>query len=177
MNTLSLDSITQPINGTVVINANNTVTYTPTASFTGLDSFTYTVSDGNGGFDTATVTIDVMPVGGAPIVNIDIYPNRTPNYVFLSRNYTIYVAVLGSANFDVTSIDSSTVLFGRTGTEASPVRVPILRDLNGDGFLDAMYGFRTFDCGFALGDTEGWLTGYTVSGTPVEGSDSVLVSP
>jgi len=40
-----------------------------------------------------------------------------------------------------------------------------------------MYGFRTFDCGFQLGDTQGLLKGSTASGTPVEGSDSVLVLP
>jgi len=111
------------------------------------------------------------------VVGIDIYPNRTPNRVYLSRNYTLYVAVLGSDTFDVTTLNSSTVKFGRTGTEASPVRPPLIRDLNGDGFLDAMYGFRTFDCNFALGDMKGWLKGSTASGTFVEGSDSVLVLP
>lgn len=110
-------------------------------------------------------------------VTCDIYPNRVPNRVFLSRNYTLYVAVLGSAAFDVTGLNSSTVKFGKTGTEASPVRAPLLRDINGDGFLDAMYGFRTFDCGFALGDTNGVLTGNLNDGTDIEGSDSVLVSP
>ena len=120
----------------------------------------------------------VGPIGPALIdVAIDIYPNRTPNRVFLSRNYTLYVAVLGSDTFEVTDLDSSTVLFGWTGTEAGPVRAPLMRDMNSDGFLDAMYGFRTFDCGFQLGDNEGWLTGFTGGGTPVEGSDSVLVSP
>jgi hypothetical protein len=74
-------------------------------------------------------------------------------------------------------IDSSTVKFGKTGTEASPVRATMLRDLNRDGFVDAMYAFHTFDCGFQLGDTEGWLTGYTTDGTPVEGDDSVVVMP
>jgi hypothetical protein len=110
-------------------------------------------------------------------LTIDIYPNRTPNRVFLSRNYTLYVAVLGSANFDVTTLNSSTVKFGKTGTEASPMRAPLLRDLNSDGFIDAMYGFRTFDCGFALGDTTGTLKGILNNGTDVTGSDSVLVSP
>ncbi|MHC4568662.1 MAG: TolB family protein [Planctomycetota bacterium] len=110
-------------------------------------------------------------------IGIDIYPNRVPNRVFLSRNYTLYAAVLGSASFDVTTLDSATVKFGRIGTEASPVRAPITRDLNSDGFVDVMYGFQTFDCGFQLGDTEGWLIGFTISGIPVEGVDSVLVSP
>jgi hypothetical protein len=39
-----------------------TVYYTPTDPyFVGVDEFTYTVSDGNGGFDTATVTVTVGP--------------------------------------------------------------------------------------------------------------------
>jgi hypothetical protein len=40
-----------------------------------------------------------------------------------------------------------------------------------------MYGFMTSSCGFDLLDTEGWLTGSTADGTPVEGSDSVFVIP
>lgn len=117
----------------------------------------------------------VIPTVGT--CSIDIYPNRTPNQVFLSRNYTLYVVVQGSADFDVTTLNSSSVKFGKTGTEASPIRTPLLSDLNHDGFTDAMYGFRTFDCGFQLGDTEGKLKGYIASGIPVEGSDSILVSP
>ena len=52
-----------------------------------------------------------------------------------------------------------------------------MRDLNGDGIVDAMCGFQTFDCGFQLGDVEGWLIGFTINRTPVEGADSVPVSP
>jgi hypothetical protein len=37
-------------------------TYAPTAGFTGTDIFSYTASDGNGGTDTATVSIDVSAV-------------------------------------------------------------------------------------------------------------------
>ena len=53
---------TAPINGTVVINADNaTVTYSPTsADFTGDDTFSYTVSDGTVTV-TATVTVTVTP--------------------------------------------------------------------------------------------------------------------
>jgi hypothetical protein len=58
--TLTVDSLTQPVNGTVVKNGSD-VTYMPDAGFTGSDSFTYTVSDGNGGSDTATVTVTVEP--------------------------------------------------------------------------------------------------------------------
>jgi uncharacterized repeat protein (TIGR01451 family) len=110
-------------------------------------------------------------------VGLDIYPNRTPNQVYLSKNYTLYVVVLGSASFNVSTVDSSTVKFGRSGSEAKPVRAPTMRDLNADGFTDAMYGFMTFNCGFQLGDTEGVLTGKTTAGINVIGRDSVLVLP
>jgi parallel beta-helix repeat protein len=110
-------------------------------------------------------------------IGIDIYPNQTPNRVYLSKNYTISVVVFGSASFNVTTLNSSTVRFGRTGAEAAPVRAPTIRDMNADGLPDAMYGFLTFKCGFKLGDTEGILTGSTTSGVLIEGRDSVLVSP
>jgi hypothetical protein len=110
-------------------------------------------------------------------VPIDIYPNRLPNMVYLSTDYTMYVALLGAEGFAVTDVDSSTVRFGRSGTEASPVREPKIRDLNGDGFDDALYGFLTFDCGFELGDNTGTLTGQTTGGTPIAGNDSVSVLP
>jgi Ca2+-binding RTX toxin-like protein len=42
-----------------VIAANGSFTYTPASTFTGTDFFTYTISDGDGGSDTATVTIYV----------------------------------------------------------------------------------------------------------------------
>lgn len=42
------------------------VTYTPAANFNGDDTFTYTVSDGNGGESTATVQVSVNPVYDAP---------------------------------------------------------------------------------------------------------------
>jgi hypothetical protein len=69
--TLSVASVTQGTNGAVVINANNTVTYTPAANFHGADSFTYTASDSNGGTDTATVTVTISSVNDAPVANDD----------------------------------------------------------------------------------------------------------
>ncbi|NNE86398.1 MAG: tandem-95 repeat protein [Alphaproteobacteria bacterium] len=57
--TLTITGITQGTNGTVVNNGDGTVTYTPNASYVGADSFTYTIDDGNGGTDTATVNVTV----------------------------------------------------------------------------------------------------------------------
>ncbi|MDV6997695.1 cadherin-like domain-containing protein, partial [Dickeya solani] len=54
--------------GTVVINANGTLTYTPAANYNGSDTISYTVSDGQGGTATATVTVSITPVNDAPVV-------------------------------------------------------------------------------------------------------------
>ncbi len=69
--TLTVTSVTQGTNGTVSINPDKTVKYTPSANYNGSDSFTYTVSDGNGGSATATVTITVSAVNDAPVANAD----------------------------------------------------------------------------------------------------------
>ena len=50
-----------PAHGTVEMAPDGTFTYTPEADFAGADSFTYEVSDGQGGTDTATVAITVAP--------------------------------------------------------------------------------------------------------------------
>ena len=55
---VSLDGVAAPLHGTAVIQGNQ-VAYTPAATYSGPDTFTYTISDGNGGTDTATVTVDV----------------------------------------------------------------------------------------------------------------------
>jgi len=56
-----------PANGTIVINAGGTFTYTPNPGFTGSDSFQYTIGDGMGGFSTATVSVNVL--GAADCTN------------------------------------------------------------------------------------------------------------
>jgi hypothetical protein len=66
---LTTSAATQGTNGSVTINADNTLSYRPKANFCGTDSFTYTVSDGKGGTDTATVNVMVKAVNDAPTVN------------------------------------------------------------------------------------------------------------
>lgn len=56
---LSVQSFGQAANGTVVENADVTLSYTPNAGFTGADTFTYTVSDGIDEDAPATVTVTV----------------------------------------------------------------------------------------------------------------------
>jgi hypothetical protein len=56
---LGVTGATDPPNGTATVNADNTVTYRSTCGFSGSDTFTYSVSDGQGGSDSALVTVRV----------------------------------------------------------------------------------------------------------------------
>jgi hypothetical protein len=57
---LTLSSVSTPANGRAVIQ-NGAVLYTPNASFTGTDTFTYVVKDAFGAMSTGTVTVTVAP--------------------------------------------------------------------------------------------------------------------
>ena len=73
-------SLSAPSNGSAVINADNTITYTSSADFAGgVITFAYTINDGNGGSDTATVGVNVDAVINT--VDLDIASLRTPNRV------------------------------------------------------------------------------------------------
>jgi CSLREA domain-containing protein len=55
-----------PGNGTAVVNADGSLTYTPNANFNGVDSVTYQVNDGTVDSNLATVTMTINPVNDPP---------------------------------------------------------------------------------------------------------------
>ncbi|WP_422049410.1 Ig-like domain-containing protein [Shimia sp.] len=59
--TLTISEVGDAANGTTEINSDGTIRYTPNDGFSGSDSFTYTIDDGNDGSGTATVTVTVAP--------------------------------------------------------------------------------------------------------------------
>jgi large repetitive protein len=69
---LTVTTTTSPSHGNAVVNADGTITYTPTANFHGSDTFDYTISDGNGGTGIATVTITVVSVNNTPLAANDV---------------------------------------------------------------------------------------------------------
>ncbi|HCH1223359.1 TPA: tandem-95 repeat protein [Vibrio parahaemolyticus] len=68
---VSLDAENGPKNGTVIVNNDGTVTYTPDDNYVGEDTFTYIVTSG-GVSESTTVNVDVTPVNDAPVAKDDI---------------------------------------------------------------------------------------------------------
>ncbi|MDG2637111.1 tandem-95 repeat protein [Vibrio parahaemolyticus] len=68
---VSLDAENGPKNGTVIVNNDGTVTYTPDDNYVGKDTFTYIVTSG-GVSESTTVTVNVTPVNDAPVAKDDI---------------------------------------------------------------------------------------------------------
>jgi large repetitive protein len=65
--------VTGPAHGEFALNADGSFTYTPTAGFFGVDTFTYHANDGFVDGNDATATIDVAHVNHAPVADSDDY--------------------------------------------------------------------------------------------------------
>ena len=117
---LSVQSITQGANGTVVDNGDGTVTYTPNAAFTGMDTFTYTASDGQGGTDTATVTVGVGTALEGTAGDDTLTGTSAGGEVILGYG----------GNDTIKGLNGADALFGGAGND----------DLKGQGGADKLYG-------------------------------------
>jgi hypothetical protein len=70
---LTISAATQGAHGIVTITGGGSgLTYDPVQGFAGLDSFEYTVADGKGGTDTATVTVTVSPIVAPPVTQLTL---------------------------------------------------------------------------------------------------------
>jgi len=169
--TLTVTDVTDPSHGMVVINGDGgTITYTPTENYNGADSFTYTASDGNGGFASATVMVTVTPVNDAPVAVDDDYS--------VHAGQVLQIAAPGLlANDSDADGDTLTVtLLNVTGTQGSVVAF-------GDGHFsftptagfvgDTSFTYTISD-GFGGSDTA-TATVHVTNAAPVAGDDAYTV--
>jgi VCBS repeat-containing protein len=117
--TLSIIAVTQGSHGTAAIVGSTSATYQPAPNYLGPDSFTYTISDGNGGTATALVAISVQPPANSP-----------PNAVDDTANL---IEDAGAQNIDVLANDSTAPDMGETlkivaATQGQHGRVTIAAD-------------------------------------------------
>lgn len=167
-------------NGTVAVNPDGTLTYTPNANFNGPDTISYTVSDGNGGTATSTVAVTVNPVNDAPVAVDDAASTafNTPVVINVLANDTDVdgdtLAVLGTpttadgtvvvnpdgtitftpaAGFIGTAVIDYSVTDGNGGTASAQVLVAVGAPLR-DGIVYGTVGGDLIDLAYT-GDNDG----------------------
>lgn len=120
----------------------------------------------------AIVGTTLGPVDFIP-VNIEIKPpSQPPVSINPNSDGVTPVAILGSANFQVSSIDPATLQFGPGGS--TPLANQIhFEDVNGDGFIDMVAQFPTEKIGIRCNDAALFLNGKTTNGAPMQGSEEL----
>jgi uncharacterized repeat protein (TIGR01451 family) len=126
---LSTVSAQSPTQGTVVRNANGSVTFTPTLNYHGPASFTYTMRDAANATSTATVTLNVTAVNDDPVAAPDsanTYQSTPVDVLVLANDGDVDTAVDGddlivsavtqpAGGTVIISADKKKVTFQRTG--------------------------------------------------------------
>ncbi len=67
---LLISAVSGAVGGAVAVNGTSAV-FTPTAGFSGIAGFDYTISDGAGGTSSAHVTVDVKPITDHPVFSFN----------------------------------------------------------------------------------------------------------
>ena len=171
-----------------------------------------TLDDGGGGggggrikifYSSGIISASVSVAGGAGslygqngeggsyyellIVDIDIKPGSYPNAININGKGVIPVAILGSADFDVTQIDLSTLNFAGLAVRVKGNGQPqcSIEDVSGDfstglegtpdGFDDLVCQFVDDPATWTVGNGSAILTGQLIDGAPFEGNDSIKI--
>jgi hypothetical protein len=107
---------------------------------------------------------------------VDIRPGAEPNFVNPKARGVLPVAVLSSKTFDATTLNPGTITLGGVPVKAAPNGRPMasIADVNSDGLADVMLHFDLRAFSFARGEWSLELNGWTTTGVPVTGSDTVV---
>lgn len=112
---------------------------------------------------------------------VDIKPGSDPNCLNSDGHGVIPVAVLGTADFDVTLIDPATVRLEGMAVAVRGKASKLMahyEDVNGDGFTDLVVQIEDTGGAFAPGSTTATLTGRLLGGDLwIEGADHICLVP
>ncbi|NIM58986.1 MAG: hypothetical protein GTO16_08605 [Candidatus Aminicenantes bacterium] len=126
----------------------------------------------------------VLAYSPVRVVSIDIKPGSYPNSINLGEEGLLPVAILGTQDFDATTIDPDTIEIGgvslaERGSRKTPKLAYSLEDVDSDGFTDVIAFFDVqmlvTDGVLEVTTTELELTATLDDGTPIKGTDSVNI--
>jgi Ca2+-binding RTX toxin-like protein len=149
--------------GTVVVNGDGTLTFTPDTGFTGVAEISYQITDGNGGTDTAIVSVQVGPV-------------RSPDGIVdgTTAGDLIDNSYIGDPNGDMVDANDA-LLPGQTGND-DIIRAGAGDDTvlagNGNDSITAGNGNDSVDAGAGNDTLDGGRGADTLDGGA--GNDSVI---
>ncbi|MGB0466608.1 MAG: tandem-95 repeat protein [Pontibacterium sp.] len=113
--TYSLADGGAPAHGTLVLNADGSFTYTPAAHYFGSDSFSYTVSDGQGGVVQGSLSLTISPVNDVPVVSefVSLPPvDEDSSLSFSTADLLINASDADGDNLSVTQLSLADVTQG-----------------------------------------------------------------
>jgi hypothetical protein len=124
--------------GTVTLNANGTISYVPDANYFGPAQFTYTVSDGAGGFNVGTADLNIAAVNDAPTLQGESTTTDEDQILHISQ------ANLLANDHDVDNPDSALSMTGVSNASHGTVamvgnEVVFTPDLNYNGTASFSY--------------------------------------
>jgi hypothetical protein len=125
------------------------------------------------------LTAELAPCTTSVIsVVIDIKPGSDPNSIACRNGgVVIAVAILTTEDFDATNIDHTTVTFQGAREIHADRRSGEPRrheaDVDGDGDVDLVFHFSLIETDLTCDSTEATLTGETVNGLVIEGTDEI----
>jgi hypothetical protein len=132
---------------------------------------------------TATITVTYKNQSTAfPIkvdfkkltVPLDIEPGERRKTINLDSGGHVRVAILSTPAFAASAVNARTVKFGPGGA-APELEHMQTEDVNGDGRPDLVLRFRIRDTGLRCGQSTATLTGRTVLGDQISGTDTIHV--
>ncbi|XOV78342.1 MAG: S8 family serine peptidase [Aestuariibacter sp.] len=110
LDTTTLAVTEGPTNGSAEVNADGSISYSPTANYFGSDSFTYSVTDADGVVNTAEVSVTVNGVDDEPTMSVNAPASTVEGHFF---------DVVVTAN----DVDGDDLTVTINGTETSSLRV------------------------------------------------------
>lgn len=166
---LSIASVTQGASGTVGINPDNTVTYTPNPNFNGIDTFTYQAADGTANSNSATVTVTVNNVDNDP-------PVAVQDSIATDEDIPVVINVLANdSDPEGATLSVSSVTQPSNGTvvnNGTDVRYTPKANFNGSDSFTYTANDGTYDSSI----TTVTITVNSVNDTPLANSQSVTTA-
>ena len=156
---LSYSRSSNAAHGNVVVNANGSYTYTPAANYFGPDAFGYSVSDGQGGSASATVTLNVASVNDLPVVASGSASINEDN-------------VLNGNLPSASDVDGDALSYSRTST---PAHGTVVVNANGSYSYTPEANYAGPDAfNFAVSDGKGGVANATLSLTVINVVDTLV---